>query len=110
MDRAKRELLCQNCSCEYPVWYCAHYFWTPVAAQLEKDTGVPVHFLCLNCFAEYAAQMVTEDNPDCRVIWKLEIGGREDASILLASETGAEPDLCRVEAAQVLPVLAPSRG
>ncbi len=77
---------------------------------MEKDTGVPIRFLCLNCFAGYAAQLVTEDNPDCRVIWKLEIGSREDASILLASETGAEPELCRVEAAQVSPVPAPSRG
>ncbi len=55
---------------------------------MEKDTGVPVHFLCLHCFAGYAAQMVTEDNPDWRVIWKLEIGSREAIreAVELASE------------------------
>lgn len=86
MKDAERELLCQRCDVEYPVWYCAHFLWKPVAEFLEKETGVPIRFLCLNCFATACAQAVEKGNPDCRIIWKLEMGSPQDARLDLTQE------------------------
>jgi hypothetical protein len=83
VNLASTELLCQRCGNEYPIWYCDHFLWNPVADHLMNETGVSVHFLCLNCFATCCEQMVLEGNPDCKVVWKLEIGGKEDARLCL---------------------------
>lgn len=87
MNAAEKELLCQKCSGEYPIWYCDHFLWDPIAERLEKDTGVSIHFLCLNCFAGCCREVVIETHPDCKIIWKLEVGGRGDAQIALKANT-----------------------
>lgn len=44
---AVRELLCQRCDLEYPVWFAPNELWNRVAKDGE-------HFLCPNCFAVLA--------------------------------------------------------
>lgn len=78
-----QELLCQRCNTDYPIWYCDHFLWNPVAEQIEKATNVPIHFLCLNCFAFCCEQIVLDGNPDCKIIWKLELGSQGDAKVFM---------------------------
>ncbi len=98
MKPAQRELLCQRCDQEYPVWYGDHFLWNPLADQLTDETGIAVHFLCLNCFATCCNRAVLKGNPDCRIIWKLEIGGPQDARLCLT--TNAATDVQQVEREQ----------
>lgn len=79
MNNAVRELLCQDCESEYPVWYCDHFLWNPVAEELEKEFGVSIHFLCLNCFASHVTRMI-KANANGSIIWKLEVGSSGDIS------------------------------
>jgi hypothetical protein len=44
-----RELLCQRCGSEYPVWYAPDELWNRVQREGE-------HFLCLTCFAVLAEE------------------------------------------------------
>lgn len=76
MMKAVRELLCQQCAREYPVWYCDHLLWVPVAKELEIETGIPIHFLCLDCFASHASRIVALRS-EGRIIWKLDVGKAE---------------------------------
>lgn len=46
---AIRELLCQRCDEEYPVWFCRSEIWNKVHREDE-------HFLCLTCFAILAEE------------------------------------------------------
>ena len=47
----KRELLCENCGRDYPVWYADNELWNAVM----RTDGVEVHqFVCLTCFALWA--------------------------------------------------------
>lgn len=85
MEKAVRELLCQGCESEYPVWYCDHFLWNPLAEQLEKEFGLPIHFLCLNCFACHVNRIV-KTSADGSVIWKLDIGSSGDISTFFRGE------------------------
>lgn len=83
MKKAVRELLCQDCEAEYPIWYCDHFLWNPLAIELEREFGVPIHFLCLNCSASHITRMVKKvadaiDPSSRSVVWKLEIGSSCD--------------------------------
>jgi hypothetical protein len=49
MRPAVRELLCQYCNQEYPVWFAPNDLWNAVQQKGE-------HFLCLTCFANLAEQ------------------------------------------------------
>jgi hypothetical protein len=44
-----RELLCQRCNSEYPVWFCPNEIWNAV-----QQTGE--HFFCPTCFAILAEE------------------------------------------------------
>lgn len=82
LQQPERELLCQKCEQDYPIWYCDNFLWNPVTALIEEQTNVRVSFLCLNCFAFYCEQAVlVGENADCKIIWKLEIGTRNDAVV-----------------------------
>jgi hypothetical protein len=84
IQKPKRELLCQRCGHDYPIWYCDHFLWNPVAEYIEKQTNVQISFLCMNCFALYCEKaVITGENPDCKIIWKLEIGTHNDAALSL---------------------------
>lgn len=58
-----RELLCQKCGRDYPVWFAPNALWNRVVKEDE-------HFLCMDCFALLAeergvtksAWMLTEEN------------------------------------------------
>lgn len=82
MDSAERELLCQECGVEYPIWYCDHFLWNPVAERLTLRSGVTVRFLCLNCFA-VSAERIVKEKSDGVVIWKLDVGSPNDAGVFM---------------------------
>jgi hypothetical protein len=44
-----RELLCQRCDQNYPVWFAPNELWNRVCPDSEG-----IHFLCLTCFAVLA--------------------------------------------------------
>ena len=46
-----RELLCQRCEQEYPVWFAPDELWNNVC---RNYSGNEIHFLCLTCFAVLA--------------------------------------------------------
>lgn len=60
-----RELLCQKCGRDYPVWFAPNELWNRVAEG-------KFHFLCMDCFGLLAesqgikptAWMLTEENID----------------------------------------------
>jgi hypothetical protein len=54
-----RELLCQRCNQEYPVWYAPNELWNAVQREGE-------HFFCLTCFA-----VVAEERGVVTVSWIL---------------------------------------
>lgn len=41
----KKELICQACDQDYPVWFTDNALWNIVTFNTN------IHFLCLNCFA-----------------------------------------------------------
>jgi hypothetical protein len=59
---AERELLCQWCDNDYPVWVAPDELWNQVADENE-------HFLCPTCFAMLAEQRGVVENP----IWHLSL-------------------------------------
>lgn len=60
MNKPTRELLCQKCGCEYPVWFASTELWNEIG-------GDGISFLCLNCFAFLADEKGLSNN-GC---WKL---------------------------------------
>ena len=89
LQQPKRELLCQKCGQDYPIWYCDNFLWNPVAGFVEEQMNVRVSFLCLNCFAFSCEQAVlVGENSDCKIIWKLSIGTHNDAKVSM-QKTGA---------------------
>lgn len=46
---ADKELLCQRCVREYPVWFCPNELWNQVQREGE-------HFFCPTCFAVLAEE------------------------------------------------------
>ena len=49
ISEAVRELLCQRCNQEYPVWFAPNDLWNQVQRAGE-------HFFCLTCFAVLAEE------------------------------------------------------
>lgn len=46
-DEQYKELICQKCGQDYPVWFCSNELWNQIVENNE-------HFLCLTCFASTA--------------------------------------------------------
>ena len=72
MNPAKRELLCQRCDRDYPVWFAPNELWNRVTDHLSEKPFI--RFLCLNCFAFLAEETFGEN-----FIWKLERTGGKNA-------------------------------
>ena len=62
---ATRELLCQQCNKDYPVWFAPNELWNAVTDHLEEKPYI--QFLCPTCFALLAEEKLGEE-----FIWKLE--------------------------------------
>jgi hypothetical protein len=51
----KRELLCEYCLADYPVWFTPNKFWNKV---IRREDGTDRwQFLCPSCFANLAERM-----------------------------------------------------
>lgn len=58
-----RELLCQQCGRDYPVWFAPNELWNAAIRVGE-------HFLCPTCFALLAEQ---REAVGPHAIWRLEV-------------------------------------
>ena len=63
---AIRELLCQRCDSEYPVWYAPNELWN----QVQRDGE---HFFCPTCFAVLAEERGIETTA-----WRLTLETEEN--------------------------------
>lgn len=71
MSPAVCELLCQQCGREYCVWATLdHGLWNAVAATSGDP---PIHFLCMDCFADIAERFGLVESP-CWIV-SVEGGG-----------------------------------
>lgn len=68
MKPAERELLCQNCGRDYPVWFTVNELWNAVTDH--KSEKPEIQFLCLNCFA-----FLAEEKTGRQFIWELRQAG-----------------------------------
>lgn len=67
MSKEIRELLCQLCDSEYPVWFAANELWNKVMRRPDgREASEKIHFVCLNCFAKEADSLDVKPN-----IWQL---------------------------------------
>lgn len=64
MKKHKRELLCESCDSDYPVWYVANEIWNLIIRDEKGNESF--QFLCPTCFAELANKQFVESP-----IWKL---------------------------------------
>ncbi len=62
-NKAKRELLCQECNREYPVWYAENSLW-----NLLVQHDYNIQFLCPTCFANLIQKISKK-----KITWKLYI-------------------------------------
>lgn len=69
MIEAIRELLCQRCGKDYPVWCAPNELWNRVQRDGE-------HFFCLTCFA-----ILAEERGVKTTAWKLELETEADGAL-----------------------------
>lgn len=63
----KRELLCELCYREYPVWYAPSELWNAVMRHPDgKEASEKHNFICMDCFAIQAGQI------GIKAIWLLD--------------------------------------
>ena len=55
----KKELVCEKCGRDYPIWFGENDKWNKVA-------GDDIDFLCMDCFALMYEEVLGED-----AIWEL---------------------------------------
>jgi hypothetical protein len=69
LERPIRELLCQRCNQEYPVWYAPNELWNLVQQEDE-------HFFCPTCFA-----ILAEERGIRTTAWKLMLETEQDLAV-----------------------------
>ena len=72
INPAIRELICQYCEREYPVWYTENELWNKLIQESEEE----IHFLCPACFTKLYEKRIKKQTH-----WKLLIPTRENSGV-----------------------------
>ena len=66
-ERLPRELLCQMCGRDYPIWYAPNDLWNAVMRYGDQGNADEYDFVCPTCFTVHAAFMGVESVFEVRV-------------------------------------------